>query len=380
MTIYGSLWGHTDFTNMAMELKYHEKFFTEILGLENGVPSHDTLSAVFGVIDTAAFTEGFITWITGIVRAKGGHVAIDGKAVKAACDKVHKGRMPYLVNAFITDLGLCIGQLKVDEKTNEIKGIPELLDWLDLEGAVVTVDAIGCQREIAEKLKEKGADFVLPAKENQPTLHADILFEIKTREAENELAREHAKKLAEKGLRAPLSDKAFDVYEQLEKGHGRIERRRYSVLNDSSCVDKELWPHVKSIGLVIRERMVIKRDADGEIVDEKPSVECVTYIMSREMKAEEFACYVRGHWGVENSLHWVLDDCFREDRCTARKNHAMENLGLLRKILLNLMKLDANTAKMSMRAKQVYYRNDPDAVFKLLFEEIPNKYSPAKDK
>jgi predicted transposase YbfD/YdcC len=364
---------------MAMELKYHEKFFTEILGLRNGVPSHDTFSAVFCIIDTAAFMESFIMWITGIVRAKGSHVAIDGKAVKAACDKIHKGRMPYLVNAFIVEMGLCIGQLKVDEKTNEIKGIPELLDWLDLEGAVITADAIGCQREIAAKIKEKGADFVLPAKENQPTLHADILLEMKTREAENELAREHAKKLAEKGLRAPLPDKAFDVYEQIEKGHGRIERRRYSVLNDSVCIDKELWPYVKSIGLVERERMVIKRDADGEIIDENPSFECVTYIMSREMKAEEFACYVRGHWGVENSLHWVLDDCFREDRCTARKNHAMENLGLLRKILLDLMKLDANTAKMSMRAKQVYYRNDPNAVFKLLFEEIPNKYSRAKD-
>jgi predicted transposase YbfD/YdcC len=361
-------------------LKYHEKFFTEILGLENGVPSHDTFSAVFGVIDPAAFLESFIMWISGIAGAKGKHVAIDGKAVRAACDKVHKGRVPYLVNAFIVDMGLCIGQLRIDEKTNEIKGIPELLDWLDLEGATVSIDAIGCQREIAEKLISKGADFVLPAKENQPTLHKDILLEMQTREAEDEFARERAKKLAGKGLHAPSRDPAFDVFEQLGKGHGRIERRRHFILNDAACVDKSLWPHVKSVGMVYRERMEIKRDAAGEVIDGEPSVEYATYIMSRKMAAEEFACYVRGHWGVENSLHWVLDDCLREDRCTARVNHATENLGLLRKLLLDLMRLDANTKKMSVRAKQVYYRNDPNAVFKLLFEEIPNKYqSPADE-
>jgi predicted transposase YbfD/YdcC len=375
MTIYGSLWGHTDFTNMTMELKYHEKFFTEMLGLENGVPSHDTFSAVFGLIDPAAFLEGFITWIAGIVRTKGLHVAIDGKAVKAACDRVHKGRVPYIVNAFATELGLCIGQLKIDEKTNEIKGIPDLLDWLDLENATITIDAIGCQREIAEKLIAKGADFVLPAKENQPTLHNDILFEVETRIAEKELASERAKNRAEKGRRTTLAqDPKFDEYEHLKKGHGRIERRKYYVINDASCVAGELWPHVKSVGMVRRERQIIHRDENGEIMDEEPSVECVTYIMSGEMTAEEFACYARGHWSVENSLHWVLDDCFREDRCTARKAHATENLSLLRKLLLNLMNLDSNTEKMSMKAKQVYYRNDPAAIFKLLFEEIPSKY------
>jgi predicted transposase YbfD/YdcC len=126
--------------------------------------------------------------------------------------------------------------------------------------------------------------------------------------------------------------------------------------------------------MVCRERQVIHRDAYGEIIDEDPTVEYGTYIMSREMSAEEFACYVRGHWGVENTLHWVLDDCFREDRCTARRNNATENLALLRKLLFDLMKLDSNTEKMSKKHKQIHYRCNPEAVYKLLFEEIPSKY------
>ena len=370
LAVIGLLWGHTDFTNMCVELRYREEILTEVLGLPNGIPSHDTFSAIFSIINPGEFLECFIQWLGIYAKTTGSQIAIDGKAVRAACDKVHKKQAPYLVNAFVTDMGICIGQIRVGEKTNEIRGIPELLDWLDLDGATVTIDAIGCQREIAEKIVKMRGDFVLPAKENQPTLHSDILLEMQTQIAHREFSIEYAKELSGR-TRAkvpPNLNPAFDMYVKTNNGHGRFERRSCYVLNDVSCVDLDLWPDVKSIGLVRRERLIIHRDENDNAISEEPSVEEVTYIMSRQMTAEEFACYVRGHWSVENCLHYVLDDWFREDRCTARIGYATENLGLLRKLVFNMMSLDPATAKMSKKAKQVYYRNDLDAVLRLIFE------------
>jgi len=134
LAIYGTLWGHTDFTNMAIELKYFEEYFTGLLGLKYGIPSHDTFSAAFSIINPAEFFECFSQWIVDLARTMGKHVAIDGKAVRAACEKVYRKKVPMLINAFVVETGICIGQLKVEAKTNEIKGIPDLLDWLDLEG------------------------------------------------------------------------------------------------------------------------------------------------------------------------------------------------------------------------------------------------------
>ena len=372
LTVFGLLWGHTDFTNMEKELKYHAGYFTGLLGLENGIPSHDTFSAAFSIIDPAEFLECFIQWIVELTRAKGKHVAIDGKAVRAACEKVYRKKVPMLLNALMVDTGICIGQLKVEAKTNEIKGIPDLLGWLDLEGAVVTTDAIGCQKEIIKIIVGKGADFVLPVKDNQANLHKDIKLELETVIAGQQLEAAAAKKYAGKGImiETPLTDK-LDVHQELDKGHSRIERRTYYVWNDSSCIFKDEWPEVAGVGMAVRERLVIHRDDAGEIIDEKPTVETESYIISRQMSAEEFGCYYRRHWAIENSLHWVLDDALREDRCTARKGHATENLGLMRKIIYNLLKLDPAVQGMSVRAKQVYYRNNPDAVCRLIFEVVP---------
>jgi len=372
LTIFGLLWGHTDFTNMADELKYHEVYFTDLLGLENGIPSHDTFSAAFSIIHPAEFLECFIQWIVDLTRAKGKHVAIDGKAVRAACEKVYRKKVPILINALLVETGICIGQLKIEDKTNEIKGIPDLLEWLDVEGAVVTTDAIGCQKEIIKILVKKGADFVLPVKDNQPTLHQDIRLQMETtifeQRAEAATAREYAKKGIT--IETPLTDK-LGIFQERDHGHGRIERRTYYILNDASCILSEDWPHVAGVGMVVRERLVINRDEDGEVIDEEPTIEAETYIVSRHMSAEEFACYSRRHWAIENGLHWVLDDALREDRCTARKGHATENLGLMRKIIYNLLKLDDAVQGMSVRGKQVYYRNNPDAICRLIFEVIP---------
>jgi len=372
LTIFGLLWGHTDFTNMALELKYYENYFTELLGLINGVPSHDTFSAVFSVINPSEFLECFIQWIVDLTRSNGKHIAIDGKAVRAACEKVYRKKTPILVNALMVDTGICIGQLKVEAKTNEIKGIPDLLKWLDIEGAVVTTDAIGCQKEIIKIICSKGANFVLPVKDNQPIMHKDIELEMDTVIAEHELEVATAKKYAEKGITisTPISDN-LDIYQEFDKGHSRLERRTYYVWNDTSCISKEEYSEVESLGMAIRERYIIHRNDEGEIMEETPTIETETYILSKKMAAEEFGCYSRGHWQIENSLHWILDDALREDRCTARKGHATENLGLMRKIVFNLMKLDDAVQGMSVRAKQVYYRNNSEAVCRLLFEVVP---------
>ena len=372
LTVFGLLWGHTDFTNMVIELKYHEAYFTELLGLENGIPSHDTFSAAFSIINPAEFLECFIQWIVDLTRPQGKHVAIDGKAIRAACEKVYRKKVPILINALMVDTGICIGQLRVETKTNEIKGIPELLDWLDLRGAVVTTDAIGCQKDITKILLGKGADFVLPVKDNQANLHKDIKLEMDTIIAQQQLEASAAKTYAEKGIKIamPLTD-MLGIHQEFDKGHSRIERRTYYVCNDASCVFKEDWPDVAAVGMAVRERLVIHRGEDGEIMDEEPTVETETYIISRPMNAEEFACFSRHHWAIENSLHWVLDDALREDRCTARKGHATENIGLMRKIVYNLLKLDSDVQQMSVRAKQIYYRNNPDAVCRLLFEVVP---------
>ena len=372
LTVYGLLWGHTDFVNMVIDLKYKESYFEELLGLENGIPSHDTFSAVFSIINPAEFLECFIQWIVGLTHSKKKHIAIDGKAVRAACEKVYRKKVPMLINAFMVESGICIGQLRVEAKTNEIKGVPELLSWLDIEGAVITTDAIGCQKEILKLIIRKGADFVLPVKDNQSNLHNDIKLQMDTIIAQQRLEATAAEKYAKKGIEieTPISD-TLGIHQEMNQGHSRIERRTNYVLNDATCVFKDAWPDVKSIGMAVRERLVIHRDADGEIINENPTVDVCTYIMSKEMSAEEFGCLARGHWGIENSLHWVLDDALREDRCTARKGHATENLGLMRKIVYNLLNLDEAVKGMSVKAKQVYYRNNPEAISRLIFEVVP---------
>jgi predicted transposase YbfD/YdcC len=302
----------------------------------------------------------------------GKHVAIDGKAVRAACEKVYSKKVPILVNAFMVETGVCIGQLKVEAKTNEIKGIPDLLEWLDLEGAVVTTDAIGCQKDIVKSIVGKGADFVLPVKDNQPNMHGDIRLMMDTVIAEQQVEAAAAKKYAAKGIKikTPVTD-SLSIYQELDQGHSRIERRTYYTYNDASCIRKDEWPDVAGIGLTVRERLAVHKDESGEIIEDKPTIETETYIISKHMTAEEFGCYSRHHWSIENSLHWVLDDALREDRCTARKGHATENLGLMRKIIYNMLKLDDAVSGMSVRAKQVYYRNNPDAVRRLIFDVAP---------
>ena len=376
LTIFGLLWGHTDFVNMADELSYHESYFTEMLGLKHGIPSHDVFSAVYRVIDPERFLMCFIEWIGTAAELKGKHISIDGKALRAACDKVHNGKMPYIVNAFLVDQNLVIGQLRVDEKTNEIKGIPDLMEYLDLDGVTVSIDAIGTQKEICEKIvQEKNGDYVLPVKENQSEMHEMIqgYFDANVKDYQREVRQKEEYAKRKLTIESDLL-KQMSSYTESETDHGRIEKRTYYTSTDVSCIDKKNWPTVQCIGYTIRERLVIRRDKYDEAVNDPPSVEVNTWIMSRQMSASEFRDYSRGHWAVENSLHYVLDTQLYEDRSNARKDHAMENLSLMRKLVLNLKNLDPTASTKTTKATFNYFRNNPDAVWDLILKKIPDHY------
>lgn len=374
LTIFGILRGYTDFDNMAYDLKMDEEYFTRLLSLKHGIPSHDVFSAVFRMIDREQFMCMFINWIYSIAGIKGRHISIDGKALRAACDKVRAGKVPYVVNAFLTDCRIVIGQKMVDTKTNEIRGIPDLLGYLDIEGAVITIDAIGCQKEICDQIRAKNGHFVLPAKENQHNLHRSVEAYLDEAVRQKRREDEMIEKYKEKRIfdfPKPWNE-VLDEYEEIEpkQDHGRREKRNYIVSSDTECVDREQWPHVKMIGMTIRERTVIKYDAEGNDISET-TVERNTWIMSSEMTAKEFAQYVRGHWAIESSLHYVLDTTFSEDRSRARKDNAMENMAQMRRLCFNFTSLEPEVAGLSKTKVLSYFRHNPEAVINLIFNRIP---------
>ena len=232
MTVYGILCGYSDFTNLADFLKVDEDYFIQLLQLENGTPSHDTLSNVFAVIDSKKFMELFIDWIKEIIKKKGLHIAIDGKAIKSARDKINGANTPYIVSAFLTDVGLSIGQVKVDDKSNEITAIPDLLDLIDIKGKIITIDAIGTQEEIANKIVSKEGNFILKVKSNQKDLLDDLVtyFDL--------------------GLKEDSSSIAI-TETNWETDHGRSEKRIYYLSYEVDCIhDKQKWKTVKGIARI----------------------------------------------------------------------------------------------------------------------------------
>lgn len=349
MSIYAVLCGYTDAENMAFFMKLQEPYFSKMLDLKYGVPSADTLLRVFAIIEPEKFMQMFYQWIRDVLSAiqknnesELQHIAIDGKAVRAAA--VKGGNIPYIISAYLENYGLSIGQLKVGEKTNEIKEIPKLLKELDITDCVITIDAIGCQKQIAKQIIDQKGHYCLAVKTNQAILYEEI------KEYFSYAEKKEAKKLS--------------TYETLEKNHGRIEKRKYWISSDIGYLTgKEKWKNLKTIGKVesIRE------------MDEKRSFETRYYILDQEMTAEEMSRIVRGHWGIENSLHWVLDVHFREDACKIKTEKAMQNLSLIRKICYNLMKLDKRfdkKKKMTYKKMSMLYTYHLEYVQELIFEKI----------
>ena len=286
-----------------------QKWLATFLQLPGGIPSHDTFGRVFSMLDPQAFERCFLAWMAAVVELSGGRlVSIDGKAIRRSFEHGwDKSGMSHLLSAFVSqgDNRLVFSQLAVEDKENEIVAIPRLLELLDLRGAVVSIDAIGCQRQIAATIIEAGADYVLPVKDNQPALHAKVQVLM------NDLVLDHDKKVAATRV---------GYFQQSEQGHGRLESRRVWVSDDISWLGEELlnlWPGLSSIALVERTRQDLG-DLGG-----KTSVERCYYILSlKGTDASAVAGYVRGHWSVENNLHWQLDVSFREDHNRIRKNNA----------------------------------------------------------
>lgn len=304
------------------------------LKLPNGIPSHDTFTRLFAALDPDRFLECFLAWTQSLrQRIPGELVAVDGKALRRAIDAGQNPR--YVVSAWAEDNELVLGQVAVAEKSNEITAVPPLLRALDLAGCVVTLDAMGCQKQIAKEIKEADADYVLALKGNHATAHEEIQTFLDQAVADLRSPRPP-------GAPLPKIAAALQTVEHVEKDHGRLETRRYYQSGELAWfADHSAWEGLRTVGLV-----EARREIKGRV-----SVERRYYLSSLPLDVEAFARAVRGHWGVENKLHWVMDVVFGEDQSRARAGHAAQNLATLRRLALNLFRRD--TKKRGLRAKQL---------------------------
>lgn len=345
MTIYGLLCGLKDFTNIADFMKLKEDYFTKLLNLENGTPSHDCLSDLYASIDPKQFMKIFIEWTKDILEKKTGKkISIDGKAIKSATDKINNGNIPYIVSAFIGEIGLSMGEVKVDDKSNEITAIPELLDLLDIEGATITIDAIGTQEDIVNKIVNKGGHYVLPVKDNQRILKKEIKSQF---DSYNNL----------------LGNPEVFHKSTVDKDHGRIEEREYYLTyNTSKITDKEKW---KTVNAVAYMRVTRTEQDETTITDNY-------YIIDNKIEIDKLIDAIRDHWNIECGLHWRLDVILDEDHSTNKVGNSIENLSIIRKIIFNLASLDNRFGKVPLQRKLTRYMLDFENIEKLIFEVIPS--------
>ncbi len=345
MTIYGLLCGLKDFTNIADFMKLKEDYFTKLLNLENGTPSHDCLSDLYASIDPKQFMKIFIEWTKDILEKKTGKkISIDGKAIKSATDKINNGNIPYIVSAFIGEIGLSIGEVKVDDKSNEITAIPELLDLLDIEGATITIDAIGTQEDIVNKIVNKGGHYVLPVKDNQRILKKEIKSQF---DSYNNL----------------LGNPEVFHKSTVDKDHGRIEEREYYLTyNTSKITDKEKWNTVNAVAYM----RVTRTERDETTITDN------YYIIDNKIEIDKLIDAIRDHWNIECGLHWRLDVILDEDHSTNKVGNSIENLSIIRKIIFNLASLDNRFGKVPLQRKLTRYMLDFENIEKLIFEVIPS--------
>ena len=345
MTIYGLLCGLKDFTNIADFMKLKEDYFTKLLNLENGTPSHDCLSDLYASIDPKQFMKIFIEWTKDILEKKTGKkISIDGKAIKSATDKINNGNIPYIVSASIGEIGLSIGEVKVDDKSNEITAIPELLDLLDIEGATITIDAIGTQEDIVNKIVNKGGHYVLPVKDNQRILKKEIKSQF---DSYNNL----------------LGNPEVFHKSTVDKDHGRIEEREYYLTyNTSKITDKEKWNTVNAVAYM----RVTRTERDETTITDN------YYIIDNKIEIDKLIDAIRDHWNIECGLHWRLDVILDEDHSTNKVGNSIENLSIIRKIIFNLASLDNRFGKVPLQRKLTRYMLDFENIEKLIFEVIPS--------
>jgi predicted transposase YbfD/YdcC len=312
--------------------KKREGWLRRFLALPNGVPSPDTFARVFSRLDPGAFGACFRSWVQALSAALGlPHIAVDGKTLRHSFDRAAGLGPLHLVSAWATDQHLTLGQVAVESKSNEITAIPKLLELLDLHGALVTIDAMGCQKDIAAQVVAGGGDYVLTVKENQEHLLEDIQATVAQARDGN------------------LPAAQVDEYTTTERGHGRQERRSYGVIHNVEGIrDRPLWRQLTTVGMCYSERTV----------NGKTSREARYFIGSRRLSAKRYGKALRHHWGIENNLHWQLDMTFDEDASRIQGRNAAHNFAWLRRIALSLLK--QNDSKLSIRGKRKAAALDTD--------------------
>jgi predicted transposase YbfD/YdcC len=322
MTLCAVIGGADDWQQVVAFARCRRSWFATFLALPNGTPSHDTFERVFDRLDPHAFQACFRQWVEALAHHLGvGQLAIDGKTLRRS-GNTPKGWKPlHVVSAWATRCHLSLGQVSVDEKSNEITAIPPLLELLDLHGALVTIDAMGCQKDIAEKIRAGGGDYVLAVKDNQPHLLEDIQ-ECLAQALDN------------------AADRRCDTFTTEERGHGRRETRSYVVVVDPQGIrNREAWAGLQAVGMCRRERVV------GGVTSE----EVHYFVGSRVMNARRYGAALRGHWGIENNQHWQLDVTFAEDGNRVQRRHGAENLALVRRLALGLLKQHPSTASVACK-------------------------------
>jgi predicted transposase YbfD/YdcC len=319
--------------------KANAAWLGDLLDLPYGIPGHDTFRRVLARLAPEELTQCFLAWTNALSAASGGDiVSIDGKTLRHSFDHATSTAAIHMVSAWASANRLVLGQLKVEEKSNEITAIPALLRLLDVTGAVVTIDAMGCQKEIAKTITEQGADYVLALKDNHPTLSEEVTLFLNEARATG------------------FADIAHAYHETVDGDHGRIETRRYWITSEIEWLGaKASWSNLHSVGMVEARREV------GETVQ----VETRYFLTSLPAQGVRFAQAVRQHWGIENSLHWVLDVSFDEDACRIRKDKGAQTFAVLRHIALNLLRREPHH-KRGIKARRKRAGWDRDYLVQVL--------------
>jgi predicted transposase YbfD/YdcC len=344
VVLCGSICGAESWRDFVLFGNSKLDFLRQYYPFENGIPSKNTYARVFAALNPEAFKSQFVEWVKSLQTVVNDVIAIDGKTLCNSINQATETSAIHMVSAFATEARLVLAQHKVDEKSNEITAIPKLLKLLDLRGHIVTIDAMGTQKAIAKQIIEQGGDYILALKGNQGTLHEDVRLFL---EAE-----------AQKTSSTAISDR----YEEVDKGHGRIETRHCFVSNDVNWLSqKPQWAGLQSL-IMIEETQHIK----GQIRKERRF-----FISSLPPIAQRIGSAVRAHWIIENGLHWTLDVIFNEDQSRVRTDHAGENMALIRHITMNMLnqtkKLFKDTGLKALRKKAGWDNQTIELIFKQNF-------------
>lgn len=342
IAILAIICGADGWADVELFAKSKEKWLKTFLELPRGIPSHDTFGRVFAKINPQEFEKGFLSWVQTIQSLTQGEViAVDGKQLRGSIDP-RAGQVAFdIVSAWATTNELVLGEVKVEEKTNEITAIPQLLKLLDITGCLITVDAMGTQTEIAQQIIDQGGDYLFAVKENQGQLFEDLEILFSGDQAD--------------GFTHP----GYSHARRVNKGHGRLEIRECWTISEEEYLDfvrhRADWKGLQSVAMIVSERRL----------EEKTEIKTRYYLSSRRMDAKAFLKAKRSHWGIENGLHWVLDIAFDEDHCRVRKDHAPENFAILRHLALNMLKQET-TVKAGIHAKRMKAGWDETYLLKVL--------------